>query len=344
MNKILLFSAFLEYEKRHNPALLASVGRAFTIPLKILCNFCSFTELYYYEGSSKALIVSDRRYMLSSSLMALAGSGYHLITKEKLLQSDTESITLAKRASWDDLLWLVSYVRQVDLSFSRRLALLASALDYLPITNFNALLTKQFRHINEVVCNDPSSPFVRNIINLGLQNNCRLVFLCETRVAEYSTEWLEFEPHLIYALEGREQGEQLKKHLGIDSTPFKERHSVLKDQINSPSYEYSILFFQQYYHPLAFKSRVRHLMANLQIAKRPSVLMRLHPNELLFEKSLYQLLGLLGIVNLSVHSIEEDITLCRFAISYTSTAIEYFRQRTARPAKYLKSNNLVCYQ
>tara|TARA_A100001015_G_scaffold277154_1_gene336068 strand:- start:6373 stop:7404 length:1032 start_codon:yes stop_codon:yes gene_type:complete len=343
MENFHLFSAFLEYEKRQDPTFFESIIRLFVLPFKIFKKIVFAEEVYYYEGRSAAMIVSDKKYMLSSSLKALAGEGHHVISREKLSWAYGDHERLAKRASLKELSRISSYVSHVELSFSRRLALLSAVLDYSSIEIFNDLLKDRFLRINKVICNDPASPFVRNYLNLGRQKDCSIELLCETRVTEHSTEWLEFESLSIYALENRGQSGQLKQHLGIDCFLYKQATSDLKSEIGA-QYKYSILFFQQYYHPLAFKSRVRHFLGNVQIAARPSVLMRLHPNERFFEKTLYQAVGLLGIVNLSISSIEEDSKLCRFAVSYTSTAIEKFRLRTDRPGRYLKSNNLTGYQ
>jgi len=333
------FSVFLEYEKNQNDSLTSSIVHVMYSFAKIFTIFFTGVKIFYYKGDGNAMIVCDKPYMLSNNLLNLSESDSpNIISKNRINYLTNKEIVINTKISIANVSDFFLYIKNSGLSLKGKFSLASSLATYIGCDNFKKDMLHALRDIDVVLCNDPASPFVRSFVNLSRKGNCHVKLICETRLAEFSTEWLDFYSYDVYSL--KDQQKDLKKYCNIDSKILNQKLSKKKINPLSPIFEYRLLFLQQYYHSLAFtSSRFGHFCNNIGVAIRPMVLTRLHPNERFPEIAIFKIMHIFGIIHVSNKTLDEDVERCRFAISFSSTSLEYFYNVTHRPCKYFSKNN-----
>lgn len=335
MKKIDLFSIFVEYERIQSGSLIPSVAHALVAIVRVLASLVTGVKIFYYKGNSDTIIVCDKPYLLSKNLFNLSeGGAPNIVSKNRVKHLSDQELVIRSRVSIENIVNLFLYVKDSDLGATNKFSLISSMVRYVGDVNFRGDILNLLRGVNTVLCNDPASPFVRNFLNLSIENDCHIKLICETRLVEFSTEWLDFRDYEIYSPDN--QRKDLEKYYGIKSSILTQDSLMRRDGYSNFSFEYRILFLQQYYHPLAFKSRFRHFCNNIKTAARPGVLTRLHPNERFPELYIFKIVHIVNIIRLSDNkTLEEDFERCKFSMSFSSTSLEQFFNSTHRPCKYI---------
>ena len=332
------FSVFLGYEKLQNSSFSSSIVHVIVSFAKIFMIFFTGIKIFYYKGHGNAMIVCDRPYLLSNNLLNFPGSDLpNIISKNRINYLTNKEVIINAKISIANVIDFYLYVKNSGLSLKGKFALASSLMTYIGCDNFKKDILHTLKSIDVVLCNDPASPFVRNFINLSRESHCHVKLICETRLDIFSIEWLDFYGYDVYSL--KDQQKDLKKYCGINSKILVQNFSTKKINSSNSIFEYRLLFLQQYYHPLAFKSRFRHFCNNIGVATRPMVLTRLHPNERFPEIFIFKIMHVIGIISVSDNTLNEDVERCKFSISFSSTALEYFYNVTHRPCKYISKKN-----
>lgn len=337
-----VFETFFSYEKLDNPNLFKGIQNIFVILIKIVLILFKGNKLFFYQKNSNKILVIDKSYMFNHQLNNLDMTvGASWLSKERLDTSIVPHI-ITIRPSLINVTKIINLVwAREDLKLGQRLSAINSCVNYSLVDSedFHSFVKKTLLKCSVCISNDPASPFVSSFITIAEPYKTEIKLICQTTVGSHSVEWESNSDKDIYVISSTELKIKLKEIFEIIaiSISTKEQQIHAKERV----FKFRALFAQQYYHSQAFKSRLRHFVLNVSIGRRVGTLIRIHPNESVLEKTLYQILGFFCIIKMSRWSLQTDMQNCRFALAFSSTVVEDFRKETGRPARYVHHANKI---
>ena len=318
------------YEADNSSYLLGLKNIIIALAILFKQLFMQKTRVYYYSNGSDHIFLNEFSYLNKLKILEkVAGETPDFLSLEKVEVLEESSLIFKYQHQPIKLISIIIKEGKNDnRSFLSILAVIRSSLKYSFVFDKKFISQQQgiLKKYQNAIISDPGNPFTKSLSGL---NKIDTKYVCTTAIFKHSTEWHALNSNQIYVV-GSQQiaNDFLKYHRKtINFIPSKTQSFL------SSKYQYRILFFHQYYHRLAFKNRFLHFIHNYNIAKKRGVLTRLHPNEAIFEKIIYQILSFFGLIMISKENFSANCASCRYAVSFSSSALLEFKIQTGRKAR-----------
>lgn len=337
INKIDYFDDMFLYEKSRENIFSFIKNVLFLFLIIIKQSIFKRRKIYYYLNEGSYIFINERSYLYKpSAISVVLGKSFDVISMEKLqLEQKSRAVIDVGYQPLRQILYFAKCVIKRKCTAFSALSVLRGSIKYSFL--FDKEFKKQFNsiiaHYEIVALSDPANPFIKF---LKQSFKGRIKYICTTMIAPHSKEWTAIDEKEIFVVGNKSIYDSFFNIYDKEVVYLNYEKEVLR----LDKYKFRILFIQQYYHPLAFNGRVRHFFANLRICQQPGVLTRLHPNERIPEILIYRILASFGFIVINNNSFEIDAMKCRFAITFTSSALSEFTLYTGRPGRYLKSSHL----
>lgn len=293
--------------------------------------------LHYSCKAAEKIFVTEYKYLYKKDVLErVLDTDYNILSIEKPENFSNDLVTYNfQQKPFIFLREMLQLYSSQKIKVSSILAVCRSCIKYSFIYDplYQSFLSKLSANNVSFYSSDPSNPFVLFLTDRYPEKS---KFICTTQIGTHSVEWTDIGEDRIFVVGDPGLHDKFKKLFG-KAVIFLLHGSKLEKKTN---FQYRLIFFQQYYHKNAFKNRFQHFVKSVFVSLKPNVLTRLHPNQGLAERLIYLFLSQIGLVEISTRSFLDDIERCRYAVSFTSSAINEFRLMTGRKARFLRSNHV----
>ena len=239
-------------------------------------------SMYYYSNGNDHVFLNEFAYLYKydAALEKVSEGSFDVFCSEKIgVYEQNPEIFKFKYQPFKLFSQVLNEGRNKGQPIHAILAVLRSSLKYSFIFDrkFVTLQCEFTERYKAAIISDPANPLSRSFSSLRRLN---IKYACTTSITEHSIEWGDIQSKQIYVIGNKQLNEDFLKHQGkiVNFIP------VTVSTACSSSYKFRILFLQQYFHSLAFSNRLTHFVLNCNLAMKPNVLTRLHPNEAAPEK------------------------------------------------------------
>jgi len=334
---LIIFENMYAYEVRSSSFFGVFKNLLFCIVLVIKQLILKKQQIYYYKKGGLNLFLTEFYYLYKAGdISRVSKQEFDVLSMVDLnIKVDEKIILKFKYKPFKLYNYIATARKEKKIKIIHMISMLRSCMKYSFIFDYEF---QKFRdnatyNYNNFIINDPANPFTKY---LSLNRSKSPLYLCSTMISHHSTEWRDIEEKYIFVVQNSLIQNQFKEVLGKNINYISNKFSPKRNK----KFHYKTLFIHQYFHKLAFESRIIHLWKSLAIAQRKGVLTRLHPNASILDKIVFKIFGIFGMLNISVEDFEHDCNCCRYAVSFSSTALLEFKGFTGRRARYLKSKHM----